>query len=335
MIVRLVAAALLAVAAPIAASLAQSPPLTRSDEIPLPGVAGRIDHLALDSAGRRLYIAALGNGSAEAVDLSEGKVVARAPGLKEPQGIVYMPDPPRVVVSCGGDGTVRSLDAGTLAEIGRADAGEDADNLRFDPLHSRLIVGCGDGALVILDAATLSRQGAVKLPAHPEAFVLDPDGRRAWANVPGGFVRGGGSVVAIDLEERTVTATWALGDAGRNFPMAIDPAGRRLYIGCRRPARLLVMDALSGKVSQSIACVGDADDVFYDAVHGRVYVSGGDGRVDVFTVGEGGTLAAAASVRTADGARTSLLTPDCRTLFVACPAGHGSAARVLRLHVEP
>jgi hypothetical protein len=47
--------------------------------IPLPGVEGRIDRMALDTAGRHLFVSALGNGSLEVLDLQAGKRVRTRP----------------------------------------------------------------------------------------------------------------------------------------------------------------------------------------------------------------------------------------------------------------
>ena len=49
-------------------------PLGLVETIPLPGVEGRIDHMAIDTDGGRLFIAAVGNNSLEIVDLAAGKV---------------------------------------------------------------------------------------------------------------------------------------------------------------------------------------------------------------------------------------------------------------------
>ena len=74
--------------------------------IPLPNVKGRIDHLAVDVPRQRLFVAELGNGSVDAVDLSSGQT-RRIGGLKEPQGLAYLADRNELVVASGGDGTVR------------------------------------------------------------------------------------------------------------------------------------------------------------------------------------------------------------------------------------
>jgi hypothetical protein len=60
------------------------------------------------------------------------------------------------------------------------------------------------------------------------------------------------------------------------YPMALDAANHRLFIGSRNPAKLVVLDTASGKIVTSAEGVGHTDDLWYDAVRKRIYMSGGD-----------------------------------------------------------
>ena len=306
---------------------ADGPEPTLKRAIPLPGVSGRIDHLALDPGNQRLFVAALGNNSLEVIDLAKGERVKSIGGLKEPQGVVFVPDAKAVFVASGGDGVVREYDAMTLEAKGSVKVGDDADNIRLSADGRAVVVGYGSGALAVLDAATLGKTAEVKLPGHPESFQLDPGGHLAFINIPGGLVGGGGAVAVVDLTAQRVANTWQLKEAGRNFPMALDAARKRLYIGCRRPARLLVMDTDNGKVIASPECIGDADEVFLDDTTGRVLVVGGSGAIDVFEAKDD-HVAKVASVKTPGGARTGLLISGQRALFVAVPESGKQGAEI-------
>src|SRR5437762_10564007 len=126
-------------------------PLRLIQTIPMPGVEGRIDHLAVDLAGQRLFVAALGNNTLEVIDLKKGQRVHSVAGFKEPQGIAYLPDTNKVAVANGGDGLVTLLDGATLKPAKTIAFGEDADNLRYDAPRKRLYVGYGNGALGAYD----------------------------------------------------------------------------------------------------------------------------------------------------------------------------------------
>src|SRR6266850_1506540 len=107
-------------------------PLTLAKTIPLENVEGRIDHMAVDVAGQRLFVAALGNNTVEVVDLKAGKKIQSLPGFAEPQGIVYVPEFDRLFVANGTDGTCRILDGHSFKTISTVELGDDADNVRYD-----------------------------------------------------------------------------------------------------------------------------------------------------------------------------------------------------------
>lgn len=301
----------------------QTPVLRFEREIILPGVQGRIDHLSADVAGRRVFVAALGNGTAEAVDLGLGRRVGQINGLKEPQGVVYVPANGRLYVASGGDGTVRSYDGRTLKPVKSVALGDDADNLRYDARRKELLAGYGSGAIAEL-GLDLARRGDFHLPAHPESFQLSADGKRLFVNLPLHM-----SVGAIDLETRAVNAKWGRPGTLANFPMALNTGQGRIIVACRMPAKLLMMDATSGAVTARISTVGDADDLFYDAARGIVYVIGGEGFVDVVRTGPGDKLASVAHVPTVPGARTGLFVPEWNELLVAAPRRGTRQARLM------
>jgi YVTN family beta-propeller protein len=152
------------------------PPLVLEAKISLGAVKGRIDHLAIDRARQRLFVAELANNSVGVVDLAASKVIHRIAGLKEPQGVGYLPRLDTLYVANAGDGSVRLYRGDDFTPRGRVDLGEDADNVRIDEAHDRVWVGYGSGALAAIDAASGRKTIDIPLKAHPESFRLDRAG---------------------------------------------------------------------------------------------------------------------------------------------------------------
>jgi hypothetical protein len=311
----LLAVGFLAATSPSAGvSAAENRPLELVRSIAMPGVKGRIDHMAADVKGHRLFVAALGNNTLEVIDLEQGKRLHSIPGLREPQGVVYLANLGRIAVASGEDGSCRFFNSRTYRPVASIDCKEDADNVRYDERANRLYVGCGKGALAAIDLAKLVQVANIPLAGHPEAFQLESTGSHIFVNVPSAR-----TIDVIDRGKGVVVAHWPMGELQATFPMALDESHHRLLIGCRKPARLAVLDTESGKAITALPCTGDTDDVFYDRRLRRVYVSGGEGAVSVFQQGDSDHYSLLATVPTAPGARTSLFVPAVGRLYLAVP----------------
>ncbi len=201
-------------------------PLRLESTIPLPNVNGRIDHMSIDVAGKRLFVSVLGNNTVEVVDLASGKVVHSIRGLKEPQGVFYWADTNRLYVANAADGHVRVYDGRSFEQIHEYDLSGDADNIRFDPSAKEVFVGYGSGALGVVNLDLKGNVGETMLDAHPESFQLEKNGSRIFINIPEA-----GNVTVVDRRTRTVKAKWPVTGAKSNFPMALDEANHRVFIG--------------------------------------------------------------------------------------------------------
>ena len=289
-------------------------PLTQVQTIPLNGVEGRIDHFAVDVKGKRLFISALGNDTVEVVNLAAGKVTQHIRNLRAPQGIGIAPESNRLAVANDQDGSCRLYDGTSLQQIATVDLKDDADNIRYDAISHRFWVGYGNGGLAAIDSQTGVQVADVKLDAHPESFQLETKGKRIFVNLPNA-----GYVAVVDRELESVIKKFPLKEAAANFPMALDEANHRLFIGCRNPAKLLVLDTETGKTVTALDIVGDTDDLFYDGTNKLIYVSGGAGDVTVISQTTVDKYKIVAQIGTAPGARTSFFVPETERLYVAVP----------------
>src|SRR6266446_2636364 len=204
-------------------------PLVLEAKIPLGEVSGRIDHLAIDVQRQRLFVAELGNDTLGVVDLAAGKVLRTIAGLKEPQGVAYVGFADSIYVANAGDGSVRVLRGDDLASIGRIELGDDADNVRVDAQHSRVLVGFGKGALAVIDPASRAKTADIRLKGHPEGFQIDETGTQVFVNVPDAR-----DIEVVDLASEANRSLPTQG-AGSNFPMAIDAESRRVLVVFRSP----------------------------------------------------------------------------------------------------
>ena len=283
-------------------------PLRLVRTISLPDVRGRIDHMAIDASTEHLFVAELGNGTVDDVDLAAAKVAGRISGLQEPQGVGWLAATHELAVASA-DGSVRFFRQRDWAEVARIKLGDDADNVRIDPRNGHLIVGYGSGALAVIDPVTHQVLKRVQLSGHPEAFAIN--GARVFVNVPSRH-----SISVADLDSGRVVSSIAVGAHTGNFPMALNRSGSAIAVAFRFPASVSVIDLSTGAVRFSVGSCGDADDLYFAG--DRLVIVCGQGVVDLVGTGAGHAIE---RVATASGARTGLLTDDGKTLFVAVPAG--------------
>ena len=297
--------------------------------IPLPHVEGRIDHLAVDLQGQRLFVAALGNNTLEVLDLKAGTRLHTITGLHEPQGVVFIPESNTIVVTNGQTGTCDIFDGTSFQHRNAVKLASDADNIRYDVATHTLYVGYGAGALGLIDATRAKHLGDIPLKGHPEAFQLEQAGPRIFVNVPSAH-----HVAMVDRDTRAVTTTWPLQGVEANFPMALDDTHHRLFVGVRTPSLLLVLDTESGQEVARVQSVGDADDLFYDAPHRRIYIAGGSGSLSIVAQEDADHYTPVATIPTASGARTALFVPELSRLFLAVPH-RGTQGAEIRVYAVP
>lgn len=303
------------------ADAAQSPALVVESRITLGEVHGRIDHLGVDLKRQRLYVAELGNDSVGVVDLKAGRVTQTLRDLKEPQGIGYEGLSDTLYVANARDGSVRIFKGEDLAPLGSVDLGEDADNVRIDESTHRVWVGYGSGALAVIDPNTRRRVANIPLKAHPESFRLERAGPEIYVNVPDA-----GEIAVVDRNAGKEVATWKTKELRSNYPLALDDSGQVLAV-FRHPARLAVFRAQDGQRVQALETCSDSDDLFVDAKRHRVYVTCGEGVIDVFSRDTGG-YHHTGTLATSSGARTSLFVPELDRLYLAVRAGSSRPAAI-------
>jgi DNA-binding beta-propeller fold protein YncE len=298
--------------------------------IPLDGVQGRIDHFGFDWTRQRLFVAALGNDTVEVIDLRVGRVIQQIKNLRSPQGIGFDAESNRLAVADDGDGSVRLYDGTSLQQTARVYLKDDADNVRYDSSSHHFWVGYGEGGLAEIDPKNGSKISDVKLESHPESFQLETRGTRIFVNLPSA-----GYVGVVDRQAGKITTRFTLRGARANFPMALDEVDKRLFIGCRSPEKLLVLDTDTGTTVAGLDIVGDSDDLFYDAANKRIYVSGGEGIITVIEQTTADLYEVLGQVATAPGARTSFFVPQMQTLYAAVSHRGEHEAEIRIFKVQP
>lgn len=295
--------------------------LSLRQTIALPHVKGGFDLMAVDLAGKRLFLNAEDNNTTEVIDLAGGKLAHTITDVTEPKWVVYRPELHRLYIA-NGNGNVRVLDSDTFATQRTITFKEKANNLRFDGKTGELFVGVGNtfGAIGVVDTRTDKVTAEIPLANFPKQFEIE--GNLIYVNVPEA-----NHVAVVDRKKKAVVATWPVTAATGNVPMAFDRARHRLFIGCE-PGKLAVLDATNGKEVAALDIAPEPDGVHYDAERRLIYISCGDGSLDVVRQVDADHYEFAGRVPTAKGAATSLFVPELNQLLLAVPQRDGQTAEL-------
>jgi hypothetical protein len=291
----------------------------------LPGYSGDFDHFAVDLPGNRLFLAAEDHGTLEVFDLHSGKHLRSVGGFETPHSIFLIPRTQRLLITDGSD-SIKLLDAATLAPAGRLELHPGADSIGFDGDSGHLYVVTGgkdvrlkESWLEEIDPVSLRKIGETHFDAdHVEAMAVEQHGPHIYINITDR-----NRVAVIDKATRRIVTQWPVREAAQNALAQLDEANHRLFIVARDPGRFIVLNTEDGATIASFTAPKRVDAEIFDAENRRVYAPGGEGYIGVYAERDAGHFAELAHVPSAAGAKTAILVPELRRLYVAVSPGEG------------
>lgn len=264
------------------------------------GGEGGWDYLTVDPQTHRLYVPR--STHTVVIDSESGKTIADIPGQKRAHGVAIVSQAGRGFISDGGgDGAVVIFDLKTNAVLGVIAAQPDADGIIFDPASGRVLVVSGDKGVLMslrpdIDPKTGQLDPPIELGGKPEFLAADGNGK-VYINLVDK-----NEVVVVDLKTRKVTARWPVAPGGAPVGMSMDTKKRLLFIGCRKPQKLIVMSANDGKILADLPIGAGVDATKIDG--GLAFASCADGSLAVASETSPGKFEIVQTVKTPQGART-------------------------------
>ncbi len=328
---------MVATAAILAGAQEPKAPLKLTGSAALPEISGDMDHLAIDAAGRRLFVAAEDNGTLRVIDLKTGKLQRTVKGFHTPHSILVVPEAKELYITDGSD-AVLVLDSDTFQVKRRVKTTPGADSIGVD-WQRHLLYAVSGGKDVSMKTSEISEINFAdaklvrEIPinaAHVEAMALENPGSRLFVNVTDKNY-----LAVVDRQTGKLLAQWPIREAEQNAPLAFDQRNQRLFVVCRKPGKLVVLDSANGRSVASFPTGERADEAVFDSVHRRIYVAAGEGNIYSYQQRDADHYDAPVKVASAPGAKTATLSSDARTLFVAVSPGEGkTGARVLIYEVN-
>ena len=276
------------------------------------GGQGSWDYLTVDPATHRLFVPR--STHTLIIDADSGKTLGDVPGQKGAHGVAIVPEVGRgFITDGGGDGAIVIFDLKTYATLGKIAAQPDADGIIYDPSIGRVLVVSGDGGVLMsfkpnIDPTSGKIDPPIALGGKPEFLAADDKGK-VYINL-----EDKDQVAVVDFKASKVVARWPVAPGGSPVGMAMDTKTRRLFIGCRKPQKLIVMSADTGKVLSDLPIGAGVDATKVDA--GQAFASCRDGSLAVASETSPGKFEIVQTAKTPQGARTMGIDPTTHRIYL-------------------
>ena len=295
----------------VALSSAHAQTWSVTNRLPIGG-EGRWDYLTVDAKTHRLFVPR--STHTMVIDAASGKTIGDIAGQKGAHGVAIVPEAGRGFISDGGgNGAVVVFDLKTYNVLGSIQAQPDADGIIFDPASGRVLAVSGDGGVLMsfkpgIDPKAGKMDEPIELGGKPEFLASDGSGR-VYVNL-----EDKDEVAVVDMKARKVVARWPVAPGGAPVGMSIDPAKGQLFIGCRKPQKLIVMSTRDGKVLADLPIGAGVDATKFD--QGQIFASCGDGVLAVAVERSAGKFDIVQRVHTPRGARTMGIDPVAQKIYL-------------------
>jgi DNA-binding beta-propeller fold protein YncE len=292
------------------------------------GGEGGWDYLTVDPDHKLLFVPR--STHTMVLDASTGKTVGDIPGQKRNHGVAIVPSANRGFITDGADASVTVFDLKNYVVVGKVKTAEDSDGVIYDPASGKVLVVCGDAGVMIpiapdLDVASGKADPPVELGGKPEFLAADGQGK-VYINLVDKD-----QVAVVDTKTMKILNKWPTAPGGSPVGMSMDVKHGRLFIGCRKPQKLIVMSADDGKVLADLPIGAGVDATKFD---GDAFASCGDGTLTVARETDG-KYQVLQTVQTPRGARTMGVDPSGHTLYLPTAEMEPPAAGQSRPRPKP
>ena len=294
------------------------------------GGQGGWDYVTVSPQTDRLFVTR--STHTQVIDLSTGKILADIPDQLRSHGTAIVPAVNRgFITEGGGPGAIDVFDLTSYKLLGKIHTMPDSDGIIYDQYMNLILAVSGDeGKLMTfnpdMDIAT-GKFTTIDLGGAPEFLAADPDGK-AYINLEDKDL-----VAEVDVKTNKVVAKWPVAPGGHPVGMSIDVRDHLIFIGCRDPQKLVIIDTRTGKVVAALP-IGTVVDATKFA-KGHAFAScGGSGELYVASR-KNGKWQIDQVVKTAPGARTMDLDSTNQVIYMPTAEMESPAPGERRPHMKP
>jgi len=297
-------------------------PLAQLGSIPVASLTGPISDIDLDYAGRRLFLLARDSGAFAVIDLAGGTASRAVAGLPAPRGIAHEPPNGQIFIALG-EGSLAVYQGEPPIRTALLHVGSDLGPPHYDAGTTRVYLAADRRSLAVLETSHDRLLPAIGLDGNPGALAFESDGSRLFA-----AATGEGRIMVADRVAGMQTGSLSTGDSGEAAALALDEDAGLLLVAFRQPAVLAWFDLVDGSAKGRTGACTEPGSLIADGGRGRVYLTCGEGRIEIYQRTPASGYQRIGKLDTAHGAVAALLAPLGDRLYLAVPATNERSAEV-------
>src|ERR1700738_953045 len=275
-----------------------------------PGGKEYFDYVTVDSDARRVYLAH--GAEVKVIDADNYSVVGTITGLKRCHGVVVLPELGKGFITDGDDAQVAVFDLNTLKITGTIKGSEDTDSLVYDPASKLIFAFNGDSKnSTVIDPVKETVVKVIDMGGAVEQPVVDGKGTLYDNNEEKN------DIAVVDTASFTIKSRWPVKPAGTPVAIAMDREHRRIFSSGRKPQFVVMMDADSGKVLQSLPISSGVDGNVFDPDSGLLFVATRAGKLHIFHEDSPDKLTEVETLTPEFGAKTMNIDTKTHRLFLS------------------
>ncbi|MBS1524879.1 MAG: YncE family protein [Bacteroidetes bacterium] len=257
---------------------------------------GGYDYTTVDPTSNRLYVS---HGTqVNVLDKATGDSLGVIQTEKDVHGIALVHSVNKGYITNGSANSVVVFDLKTFKVLGHVPAGQFADGILYDDFSNKVISCNGRGkSMTVIDPTTDKAVATIQLTGWPETAASDGKGRIYVNNAEKS------EMDVIDAKTFKVIHNWPIAPGKSASGLAIDRQTMRLFAGCDNQ-KLVVMDAMNGKVVTTLPIGDECDAVGFDKPLKTIYSSNGDGTLTIIKELSADKYTVIKNLKTKEGART-------------------------------
>jgi len=318
--------ALAAAAAIGTGNLALAAPLVLVRGIPVGPVVREITDLELDYANRRLFALESDSGTIAVIDLPTETVSQILRGLRTPRGLAHEPPNGQLYVTLG-DGNLAVLQGVPLRRTATLNIGSDLSRPYYDASSTRVYFGYGRHAIGVIDTAHNRALPSIGFDGDPGPLAFESLGARLFAGA-----LGEARILIADRAASKQIGSWSTRNSSDAAALALDEDAGLLVVAFRHPPGLAWFNLTGGSLRGRTEACAQPGNLIIDSLRTRVYLTCGEGRIEIFQRGAGGNYSRIGAINTQPGATAALLAPTGDRLYLAVPSAAGRLAEI-RIYV--